>query len=164
MAGELRIVSYEKRFEADVVEICWRTGLMGESLEGRGLFEDKRLFGLLFCLQLLEFEPESCFVAVASGSGPERAVGYVLGTARAAELARDFDRRMIPRIVARLFLYDWWSHPRILPSDSLFRPGRSPHESPRRPRGYARRPRVPPPSSTSTFYPSGKAKASGVGS
>lgn len=123
--GIVRVLPYEPRFEADLVEICWRTGLMGESLEGTGRFEDRRLFAMLFCLQYLRFEPESCFVAVASAEESpateenaalgatvrERAVGYIIGTTRAVECKRDFDRLMLPRLVARLFLYDWWRHP-----------------------------------------------------
>ena len=115
-ACEARIRPYEPRFEDDVVEICWRTGLMGESLEGSGRFEDRRLFGLLFCLHYLRFEPETCLVALAprDPGRPEagdRAVGYVIGTTDTAAQRRDFDRRMVPRIAARLLLYDWWKHP-----------------------------------------------------
>jgi len=113
-AGEPRppkIVPYEPRFEKDLVDICWRTGLMGETLEGTGRFEDRRLFGMLFCLHYPRFEPESCFVAVA-GEGPEaRAVGYCIGTVDTIAQKRDFEQRMIPRIAARLFIYDIWRYP-----------------------------------------------------
>ncbi len=115
-AGRARVVPYEGRFEPDLVEICWRTGLMGESLEGTGRFEDRRLFAMLFCLPYASFEPGSCFVALAPRDparpeAGERAVGYIVGSSRAAAQARDFGRRWKPRIAARLFLYDWWRHP-----------------------------------------------------
>jgi ribosomal protein S18 acetylase RimI-like enzyme len=126
-SAEARVLPYEPRFEGDVVEACWRTGLMGESLEGRGRFEDRRLFGMLFCLHFLRFEPGSCFLAVTREGDPregdpregdpregdprERAVGYIIGTADTPGMRRDFDRRMLPRIAARLLAYDWWRHP-----------------------------------------------------
>jgi ribosomal protein S18 acetylase RimI-like enzyme len=117
LTGEVRVLRYEPRYERDIVDICWRTGLMGESLESTGRFEDRRLFAMLFCLPWAAFEPESCFVAVARvaggapGAAGERAVGYILGTADTVAQKRDFDSRMAPRIVARLVLYDWWRHP-----------------------------------------------------
>ena len=112
-AGFVQIRPYEARFERDLIDICWRTGLMGESLEGTGRFEDRRLFAMFFCRHYLRFEPESCFVAVASGGEVpvERAVGYIVGTADTAAQHRDFGRRMVPRIAARLALYDSWRHP-----------------------------------------------------
>jgi len=108
---------YEKRFEKDLVEICWRTGFMGESLEGTGRFEDRRLFALIFALSFPRFEPESCFVAVDEREGePDsaRAVGYIVGSANAASQAAYFSRRFAPRIAARAFLYDSWRHPESL--------------------------------------------------
>lgn len=108
---------YEKRFEKDLVEICWRTGFMGESLEGLGRFEDRRLFALIFVLSFPRFEPESCFVAVDEREGEPtsaRAVGYIVGSANAAAQAAFFSRRFAPRIAARAFLYDSWRHPESL--------------------------------------------------
>lgn len=113
----IRIGPYEPRFERDLVEICWRTGFMGESLEGLGRFEDRRLFALVFVLSFPRFEPESCFLAIDEKEGePEsaRAVGYIVGSARAAAQARYFSRVFAPRIAARAFLYDSWRHPESL--------------------------------------------------
>jgi GNAT superfamily N-acetyltransferase len=110
----IRIGPFERRFERDLVEICWQTGFMGESLEGLGRFEDRRLFALIFVLSFSRFEPSSCFVAVDEKEGaPEsaRAVGYIVGSADAAAQARYFSRSFAPRIAARLFLYDSWRHP-----------------------------------------------------
>jgi GNAT superfamily N-acetyltransferase len=114
--GSARVIPYERRFEDDLVDICWRTGLMGESLEGTGRFEDRRLFGMLFCLPYTRFEPASCFVALAprDAARPEAgevAVGYIIGTADTPAQSRNFSRRWVPRIAARLLLYDWWRHP-----------------------------------------------------
>jgi GNAT superfamily N-acetyltransferase len=127
---------YEKRFERDLVEICWRTGFMGESLEGAGRFEDKRLFALIFVLSFPRFEPESCFVAVEEKDGePDsaRAVGYIVGSANAAAQAEYFSRRFEPRIAARAFLYDSWRHPESLKQVLQFRRGSHKADGPKRP-------------------------------
>jgi GNAT superfamily N-acetyltransferase len=90
---------------------------MGESLEGLGRFEDRRLFALVFVLSFPRFEPESCFLAIDEREGePEsaRAVGYIVGSADAAAQARYFSRFFAPRIAARAFLYDSWRHPESL--------------------------------------------------
>lgn len=93
----------------EVINVCYRTGFMGEDLTGTGRFNDIRLFGFLFCLYYVLYEPETSFVAVDSDS-EDRVVGYILGTADAAGQGRGFNRTMMPRILARLFLYTWWRH------------------------------------------------------
>ena len=110
-AGEIRILPYDRRYEADLVEICWKTGLMGRSLEGQGRFEDKRLFAMIFALPFAAFQPELCRLAVAGDGEDSRAVGYLLGTSDSRAEGRFFDRRFAPAIALRLFLYDWWCHP-----------------------------------------------------
>jgi len=127
----IAVIPYEPRFERDIVDICWETGLMGESLAGTGRFEDKRLFAMIFALPWLGFEPEICRVAVvdratagdrgradgaatATGRGAERrqrAVGYIIGTTDTRAEARYFDRTWAPRIAARIAALDWWRHP-----------------------------------------------------
>lgn len=113
MGGEeLRVVPYERRFERDLVEICWRTGFMGESLEGLGRFEDRRLFALLFVLQFPRSWPELVWVAVQGEPGRERAVGYIVGAADAAAQARAAARLSWRwRILARALLISSWRHP-----------------------------------------------------
>jgi len=109
----IRVMPYERRFEGDLVEICWRTGLMGESLEGTGRFEDRRLFGLLFVLQFPRSWPETCWVAVRGEADRERAVGYIVGTVDAAAQARA-SRSLVAwhwRILFRAFLWSSWRHP-----------------------------------------------------
>ena len=49
----ISIRPYKRRFEMDVVDVCRRAGLMGESLEGSGRFGDRRLIGLLWLSQYL---------------------------------------------------------------------------------------------------------------
>ena len=114
MGGDpIRVVPYERRFEGDLVDICWRTGLMGESLEGTGRFEDRRLFGLLFVLQFPRSWPETCWVAVRGEAGRERAVGYIVGAVDAAAQARA-SRSLVAwrwRILLRAFLVSSWRHP-----------------------------------------------------
>jgi GNAT superfamily N-acetyltransferase len=117
------IVPWDPVFEPDVIEICWRTGFMGESLEGLGRFEDRRLFAMIFALPYFHFDPGVCFLAVpkemAEGADPgarggttrRRAVGYITGTSDTAAQRRDFARRWRPRIAARIAFYDWWRHP-----------------------------------------------------
>jgi ribosomal protein S18 acetylase RimI-like enzyme len=110
----IEVVPYEPRFERDIVDICWETGLMGESLAGTGRFEDRRLFAMIFALPWLGFEPEICRVAVTEGKGPgtpRRAVGYIIGTTDTRAEERYFDRVWTPRIAARIAALDWWRHP-----------------------------------------------------
>ncbi|MBU0929408.1 MAG: GNAT family N-acetyltransferase [Spirochaetes bacterium] len=92
---------------AGVMDVCWHTGFMGEDLEGLGRFNDRRLFGYLFCLYFVMYEIENCFVADDGG----KVVGYVIGARDAAGYGRRFDRLMKPRIVWRMLSYTWWRHP-----------------------------------------------------
>ena len=110
---EIRVVPYERRFEADLVEICWRTGFMGESLEGTGRFEDRRLFGLLFVLQFPRTWPDTCWVAVKGPKGGERAVGYIVATTDASAQARAAGSLLAWRLrpLLRALLVSSWLHP-----------------------------------------------------
>lgn len=118
----IEVLPYEPRFERDTVDICWETGLMGESLAGTGRFEDRRLFAMLFALPWLRFEPEICRIAVvdcaavatgrADGRRPRRrAVGYIIGTTDTRAEERWFEQCWTPRIAARIAAWDWWRHP-----------------------------------------------------
>lgn len=95
--------------EPAVIDICYRTGYMGEDLTGSGRFDDRRLFGLLFALYYVYYEAKSCYVAIGDGTGEQ--AGYLLGTADSALQARRFSRRMIWRIAARALLYSIWRYP-----------------------------------------------------
>ena len=109
--GEVAVVPYDPAYEKDIIDICWETGLMGESLAGTRRFEDKRLFAMIFALSYVRFEPEICRVAVAGSGAERRAVGYIIGTTDSRAQAKYFARRFIPRIVLRLALFDSWRHP-----------------------------------------------------
>ena len=121
--GGIAILPCEPRFERDLVDICWETGLMGESLAGTGRFEDRRLFAMIFALPWVRFQPEICRVAVVdcedgpvAGSGRAagrrlRAVGYIIGTTDTRAEERYFDRAWAPHIAARIAAWDWWRHP-----------------------------------------------------
>jgi len=93
---------------AQVAEVIFRTGYMGEDLEGR--FGDVRLFGLIFGLYYVYHETDNCFVTVDDGSG--RVVGYIIGTRDALGYGRRFARRMMWRIASRLIFWTSWRHPK----------------------------------------------------
>ena len=124
----IEVIPYKPAFERDIVEICWETGLMGESLAGRGRFEDRRLFAMIFALPWLRFQPEICRIAVVDDTAGargadtppgcaadwrpgQRAVGYIIGTTDTRAQERYFDRVWAPRIAARIAAWDWWRHP-----------------------------------------------------
>jgi len=114
--SEARVIPYERRFERDLVEVCWETGFMGESLSGLGRFDDKRLFAELFLLPYLRSDPGRCFVASAGRGASELAVGYVIGAADAAAHGRRFHGLSPFRILARVLLVTWWRYPESLKS------------------------------------------------
>jgi GNAT superfamily N-acetyltransferase len=95
---EIDIRAYENRFLPDIEAICYRTGYMGGDLTGTGAFNDRGLFGTIFCRYYPLFEPENCFVAVSG----ERALGYIMGTMDTRAQEQRFFRAMYPRIALRL--------------------------------------------------------------
>ena len=108
----VNIRPYRKEDEADIVRICYKTGFMGEDLAASGRFRDVRLFGYLFCLYYLWYEPQTCFVAEEESSG--RVVGYLLGTADTVKQRIAFAWKMGLRIVGRLVFYTSWRYPESL--------------------------------------------------
>ena len=102
------IRDYQSGDRKDVINICWRTGYMGESAAGR--FDDPYLFGLLFCLYYTDYEPENCFVAVDEKT--EQVVGYILSSFDSKMQEEQFRKYMIRKIALRAFLYTLWRHPR----------------------------------------------------
>ncbi len=100
--------NYERHHERAVVDICHKTGYMGEDCTGR--FDDVTLFGYLFCTYYLRYEPDNCFVAIDKGS--EKVVGYIIGTLDAGGYPKAFSRKMKWRIVARMVFLTSWRHPR----------------------------------------------------
>jgi len=91
----------------DITEICYRTGYMGEDLTGTERFNDKKLFGYLFCLYYVLFESNNSFVAVDG----ERVVGYILSSRDTKKQEKKINRRMMWKVVMRTFFYTIWRYP-----------------------------------------------------
>ncbi len=108
------IIIYRKAEKKDISaisDICFRTGYMGESLESRKIFQDRRLFALIFALYYPIYEPEHCFVAC---NELNRAIGYIIGTADTVNQEKKFSRHMHWRILLRLLGVTWWRYPASL--------------------------------------------------
>jgi ribosomal protein S18 acetylase RimI-like enzyme len=108
--SEIVIRRYEKEDEAAVEEITFRTGFQGEDLTGRGYFDDKRLFFLIFIYYYARYEPEHFFVAVDTTDST--VVGFICGTPDTVSQRAHFLRTMTPRIALRAFLVTVWRYPR----------------------------------------------------
>jgi ribosomal protein S18 acetylase RimI-like enzyme len=104
----ISIRPYESKDRKGVIEILHKTGYMGE--DAKGYFNDKYLFGLLFGLYYIDHEPDSCFVAFDTTT--EEIIGYILSSLETKTQARNFQRKMIPRILMRAFLYTSWRYNR----------------------------------------------------
>jgi GNAT superfamily N-acetyltransferase len=104
--GKVAVRPCAKGDEKDIMNICYRTGYMGEDLTGRGIFNDVKLFGNLFCLYYPRYERENCFVAEKDGT----IVGYILGTCDSSAKDKGFAARMVWRIAIRLFFYTLFVH------------------------------------------------------
>ena len=91
-----------------MIDICYRTGYMGNDLNGTGIFKDKKLFSLLFCLYYPYYESSNCFVAVNEGGG---VIGYIIGTPDTKKQLRRFIIKMSPKIIFRLVFYTLWCYP-----------------------------------------------------
>ena len=104
----ISIHPYHSKDRQGVINITYKTAYMGE--DAHGYFDDKYLLALLFGLYYLEFEPKGCFVAINNTSG--EVVGYILSSLDTETQKQIFQRRMIPRIAARAFLYTSWRYHR----------------------------------------------------
>ncbi len=71
-------------------------------------FKDPYLFGLLFCLYYVDYEPENCFIAVENH---QQAVGYILGSLDSEDQDQAFRKLILPKIIRRLFFSTIWRHP-----------------------------------------------------
>ena len=70
---EFAVRLYEPRDREVLCDICYATGLMGESMDP--VFGDQRLFTDYWMTYYLDHEPESAFVALAD----DEPVGYLVG-------------------------------------------------------------------------------------
>jgi ribosomal protein S18 acetylase RimI-like enzyme len=93
----------------DILDICYKTGYMGEDLTGLGLFDDKLLFGYFFCLYYPRYESNNCFVAVDTSE--DKTVGYILGACDTLKQRRMFLLKMGWRIFVRIILVTIWNYP-----------------------------------------------------
>lgn len=105
---QISIRQYRPEDQRAVLNICYRTGFLGEDLSGQNKFNDQKLFGYLFCLYYLLYEPTNCFVAVTAG---KEVVGYIIGTANSRRQSRNSIAKMGMRIVGRLLLVTSWRYP-----------------------------------------------------
>ncbi|HBP62874.1 MAG TPA: hypothetical protein DD730_01065 [Desulfosporosinus sp.] len=112
------IRKYVRKDEIDVLNICYETGFSGESLKSAQLFNDKKLFGYLFCSYYLHFEIENCFVAEDVLNN--KLLGYIIGTMDTPKQERLFGLKMFWRIGVRLLSYTWWRHPETIKSILYF--------------------------------------------
>ncbi|MFX0125938.1 MAG: GNAT family N-acetyltransferase [Candidatus Hodarchaeota archaeon] len=111
------IRSYQLSDRNEVIDICWRTGYMGEEAKGR--FDDPYLFGLLFCIYYLDYEPDNCFVAMDEES--EVIIGYILSSFDSRKQEKRFRRIMTPKIFRRVFFYTIWRRPKTFKTLLYFR-------------------------------------------
>lgn len=111
------IRNYQPSDRKAVMEICWRTGYMGEEAKGR--FDDPYLFGLLFCLYYTDYEPENCFVAINEES--DVITGYILSSFDYKKQEEKFRKFMISKIFRRVFLYTIWRRPKTFKTLLYFR-------------------------------------------
>jgi ribosomal protein S18 acetylase RimI-like enzyme len=96
---------YKERDRKDVLDVCYKTGYFGEDASPH--FGDGFLFGLIFSSYYIDYEPENCFVAEADGA----AVGYIIGTPDTIKQKGEYDRRIIPKVLGRMFTRTLFFHP-----------------------------------------------------
>ncbi len=68
------------QYRNNIIDICYRTGYMGEEMGDKNLFADKELFAYLFCLYYVDYAPEDCLVAFDEDA--QKVAGYILGEAQ----------------------------------------------------------------------------------
>jgi ribosomal protein S18 acetylase RimI-like enzyme len=100
---------FGRRDRRAVASILYRTGFQGETLEGTGRFNDRRLFALVHTEAYVKFHSRDALVAYDAADG--KVVGYVLGAADSGSHDALFRRRMAWRIALRAFLISWWMYP-----------------------------------------------------
>ncbi len=102
----ISIQDYKPKYRNQVIDICWKTGYMGD--DAKPHFPDRYLFGLLFCLYYTDYEPENCFVAIDTNS--DKAVGYILSSLDSEIQEENFNKKIIPKIIFRMFSYSIWRY------------------------------------------------------
>jgi len=108
------IRKYLEKDQNEIINICFDTGFLGENLKKTNRFNDKKLFGYLFCTYYLQFETENCFVAEDVSNNI--IIGYIIGTMNTKKQERLFKSKMAWRICARVLTYTCWKHPETMKS------------------------------------------------
>ena len=112
--SKILIRKYQDSDWDEVLSISYKTGYMGNDLEGTGRFDDIRLFGYLFCIYYLIYEQEHCFVAIDENSN-YKVVGYIIGTLDTKNQHRLFMKKMLLKISKRL-VYTLFKYPKTFRS------------------------------------------------
>ncbi len=102
------IRKYEKSDRSAIREITYRTGFKGEDLTGRGYFDDKELWFLVFIDYYCRYEPEHFFVIQNHVNGA--LVGFICGTPDSQAQEARFWKSMIWRIFLRALLVTSWRY------------------------------------------------------
>ena len=100
---------YDRKDKDEVLNICYKTGFIGDDLAKTGRFNDIKLFGFLFCLYYIRFESENCFVA--EDENTHRVIGYICGTENTIKQELAFSFKMGLKIAMRMLFYSSWRFP-----------------------------------------------------
>lgn len=101
-----------------IVDICYKTGFMGEDLTGSGRFNDRTLFSYLFCLYYPLYEIDNCFIAFDDTKN--KIIGYILGSRNTIEQEKRFMRKMVPKVALRMCAYTIFFYPESFRAVLLF--------------------------------------------
>lgn len=94
--------------EEEILNICYKTGYMGEEMQPTNKFNDVELFGYLFCHYYVWYEINNCFVAVDKNT--RKVVGYILGTLNSKKQEKAFKYKMIYKIAFRILFSTIWKN------------------------------------------------------
>jgi len=92
----ISIRKYSEKHRQSVREICFNTGLGGDSISP--YFDDLDLFADMIILYYTDYEPQSALVAVHNG----QAVGYLLGCADTNTYIKVMRREIAPQILTNI--------------------------------------------------------------
>ncbi|MEA4962352.1 GNAT family N-acetyltransferase [Lutispora sp.] len=105
--ANIEIRRYSSRDKKRIIDICYKTGYMGEDLTPLNLFNDRNLFAQLFCLYYLRYEADNCFVAALN----DEAVGYIIGATNTKRQRICFALLAAAPILLRSLFYTSWKYP-----------------------------------------------------
>lgn len=111
-ASEILVREYTSQDERAVEDITYRTGFNGLDLTGRGYFDDRRLFFLIFISYYTRYEPQHCFVA--EDTHTRAVVGFVVGTEDTHAQERAFQKMLPWKVLPRVCLVTLLRYPRTM--------------------------------------------------